>query len=345
MELYENELKKYSTQWVTCSKVKENPGESNGGELFIPYYSREEKIYYFSLKVGDVVYFYDLYGIDSSHKPRIKAKLPKEQSSLYLIEAMKILSSYRESLNEYTLSDLDFRLERLGDGNEEIYYREMVPRLFYHNLVKQVATRKEMIVVGPGQKPDYLRLSEKRCIIRPVYGSSYSPMIFEIGEGVTRDRISIVFQRGGEKILANTIPPRGGDSQYTIVLEKDDELVLGVQYIILAFLKTIVEIKYHIDARNLVNTMKNKFTDISHEMRDDIDEIADNRLNVLDKEILYAVKLSQLYENNQDKQAERARKIMEHVKATYKKNGFEEKESVILTLSRMISDFKMIDKI
>lgn len=360
-ELYENDLLPLITTWVTCSNVKKNLSEVDKEIVFSPL-RNNEGIYYFMVKVNMQRYLYDLYGVKEGDligvgygvrcRSMMKNTLPKKESRQYLIEAMRLLNTYREHLNMNSILDLDRRLCQMVN---EKFFKEMVPLFFYKNLLQKSQESNSLTIIGPGVDPLNEEPDKKSLvIIRPIYGSSHNPLILSILNEIdmTRTDLTVSFVSTNIQDSNYTIKSSKEESTLEIKLEEDSDLWYGLQYIILSIVKDLDQCPTQ-DLKNISTVRKlleKRYSNIvtKGDTVIDIMQFFHNRMEVLRKDILYAVKLTQLYQNrtnppsDREKNARLAKELVDKITDAYNKVGVSDRVEIENTLVRMIDDFHTI---
>lgn len=321
---FKNSIEPFVTKWVSCSPIIKNWGPNailKSKTVMTPIY--HDKVYSFLLFVEGKHYFYQTKPIDLASSKviikRLKNLLPPEESHIYLEETMKILSLYREPLNEFTILHLDQRLSNL---TREPVFKDFSPKFFYQNLQNRAKINDSVSVLEPGSDP-----VKKRCVIRPVYGPSHNPLEITLGDVVIRVifRTSVV-KNGKDEININMDPYYG----------KEDAIPLLILDLVSMIASKEVEM---ISPQNLVKLIKERPV----LKKGELIKISQSRSNVLEKDVYWASKLHQLAFRKMplEKNANQVATMIQELRESYVlvENEVVREERIINTLKNMIQDY------
>jgi hypothetical protein len=332
---YENYLKQWQTEWFRVI-----PPSTSEEELQLTILNRgEQTVLYFSLSNGDdstpSTYIFSImlpYPYDEPYEYNVYEKyttpIPHEYSAIYLYETVRQLSLYREPINNKSLHHMYHILFRMR-GRPSVH-EYMLPSILYRNL-KSEASRSDIVVRRPGGG-GLGGKSATTCFVEPVYGPSHNPLKIHInGGGITRV-IRIHMNREVEPDMDDTIA-----TNVFIKVGNEQNVVYDVIAIVsgVSRLPTLTYDSIH-------SYLKRYKTSA-----DLLGQLRSMRFSVIERDILWAVKVAQLFEphSGKDRQVELAKewhnKIYQEYSGLYGSvNQKEIKDDTTKTLKNIARDLR-----
>lgn len=344
--LLQDYLGKWQTEWFRIQSIDTTDEEEqkltlyNRGRQTILQYFRIGRIYGFAIflpQPDDIIHYYDLYkqlGRDEEKKEEdlsfsFNPSLPEEYSATYIYEAVRQLSLYREQINKGSLLHMNSILFRRRDRPHSYDY--MLPQLLYKTL-RLRTLYSEVVIKKPGSSSSN---HKDRLLIEPVYGPSHSPLKITLKDGqslrihMNKQSIREPDTTGIDEISLNIF----------LNVSNEQNVVYDVVAVV-AGLSRLPSLEYS----NVIGYLKEYKTS-----KDLIGQLRSMRLSVLEMDILYAVKLSQVFEPDasKERQVEIGKEWHSRIYDEYSNlygsaNQKEIKGDTEMTLKNIILDLKKV---
>jgi hypothetical protein len=386
--LYDNYLKPLDTEWFNTRKVVSKKAANTDQQkkpkttILTVWKDSSSAVYKFSLQFHTSLnqeYTYDFYSSPAIGQARNKNgptnrvydntnALEKKYSAAYVYYIARRLSLYVQDIELYALYDLD-EVVRSKDGVPSSAYNELVPSLFYRNLLSIVTKVGGAVkVVPPPTKtrsgvPYSFDNNTLQYRIAPVYGPVHQPLIITSRNGheyrvFFGNAIISKFRRhAGEQANKDNnvkVVPIGLDSGNNVL------------YDVLAFVEDLAQ--WIVKGSPRGHSIDTFFEAAIYR----VDEDRLGRLHaeavssVIDLDILYAIKSAQLYLNadgdessnvTDRKIVDLARDVRRHTREGYVKmlsNGGGDmpvddsvwlQENVTVTLYNLYCDLKALSSV
>lgn len=330
---YKNYIEPFATEWVSCSPVIKNGGFDKAIKtttVMTPFYMN--KVYSFLLVVEGKRYWYLFQPLEFLSRkiifkrPSEKNPLPPKQSHLYLEEAMKILTLYREPLNEFTLVHLD---QRLANMTRVPVFNDFFPTFFHQNLLWRTKENASCLVTKPGSSEN----PQIRCLIRPVYGPSHNPLSITIGN----EEIRLLFLEYSSPLQLRKSEPNeiiiNMDSYYG----KSDATPL----VILDLISMIASLELEMISRE---ELMKKIREIPVLRKKQLIDLSQSRSDTLEKDIYWTCRLFQTTQKKTplEENAKAVKLMVEDLRLNYAvvENEEERQRHIVNTVKNMMQDYR-----
>jgi hypothetical protein len=215
-------------------------------------------------------------------------------------------------------------------------YQYMLPQLLYRNLTNGINGEDVVIKRFDSSGEDDRRWRGSSCFIEPVYSPSHTPMKITLSSG---DVFRVHLKRSG---IREPDGSGGGTTTTNLYLKIGDEQ--SVVYDLIAVVRGIVRLPFPLTSDS-VRTLLLQYKSSA----DVVGQLRSSRLSVLEMDILWSVKLAQVFSpsSSKEKQLEIGKEWHDKIYQEYSKfhgsiNTTSIKEDTVNTVKNIIRDLREV---